>query len=158
MLTMPGKVVDGTGARRRGRVLRAGGWIAECHRKTPTKSEEVRKRSGDDPPTHIAGKPVLAPARSRRAGALPLRAEVSDGVPLRESEPEIASRPPDRKHSNTDLGSARNKLLFGRPVAFKAHGGLQTKMRDRNYTVTANTNRIATLRAPITAIGMTSSG
>jgi hypothetical protein len=81
------------------------------------------ERSGD-PPAHIAGKPVLAPARSRRAGALPLRAEVSDGVPLRESEPEIASRPPDRKHSNTDLGSARNKLLFGRPVAFRPHGGL----------------------------------
>jgi hypothetical protein len=43
--------MDGIGARRRGHVLRAGGWIArgwiaECHRKTPTKSEEVRKRSG----------------------------------------------------------------------------------------------------------------
>jgi hypothetical protein len=38
---MPGEVVDGIGARRLGRVLRTGGWIGQCHRKTPTKSDEV---------------------------------------------------------------------------------------------------------------------
>jgi hypothetical protein len=47
MLTMPGEIVDRTRGCRFGRVLRAGGWIArgwidECHRKTPTRSEEVR--------------------------------------------------------------------------------------------------------------------
>jgi hypothetical protein len=49
----------------------------------PTATDEVLSARAR-PPTRIVGKASVAPARSRRAGVLPLRAETSDGVPLRE--------------------------------------------------------------------------
>jgi hypothetical protein len=71
-----------------------------------------------------------------------------------ESEPEFASRPPQRLTSKYRSGSIATEVPFAR-----CNEGVlrRAALKRQNYTVAANTNRMAALSAPITASGMTSS-
>ena len=90
-----------------------------------------------------------------------------------ESEPEFASRPPQRLTSKYRSGSIATEVPFARcnegvmrrcidndrrqkPHLRPTASGEMIKHR-QNYTVAANTNRMAALSAPMTASGMTSS-
>jgi hypothetical protein len=93
-----------------------------------------------------------------------------------ESEPEFASRPPQRLTSKYRSGSVATEVPFARcnegvlrraaltvtddksqHLRLAAASGRMIADR-QNYTVAANTNRMAALSAPMTASGMTSSG
>jgi hypothetical protein len=147
---MPGEVVDGIGGCRFGRVLRTGGRIGQCHRETPPGQMKYRTL-GDDLSAHIAEQTGTAPARSRRAGALPLRAEASDGVPCKKASPNSPSRPTDAKHSNIDMvPSARNS--FRRPLPSRRSGHQQNAVLSAPVTgrnVPSGLGVHWTLRAPI---------
>ena len=108
-------------------------------------------------------------------GPLPLRSEPQMEFHC-ESEPEFASRPPQRLTSKYRSGSVATEVPFARcnegvlrraaltvtddksqHLRLAAASGRMIADR-QNYTVAANTNRMAALSAPMTASGMTSSG